>query len=53
MQRAEVSNYEIVSHYFGKAAERLELREDIAAVLRSAYREVRVVEAASIRGYIS
>jgi glutamate dehydrogenase (NAD(P)+) len=42
VQRAEVSNYEIVSHYFGKAAERLELREDIAAVLRSSYREVQV-----------
>jgi glutamate dehydrogenase (NAD(P)+) len=41
-QRAEVSNYEIVSHYFGKAAERLDLREDIAAVLRSSYREVQV-----------
>jgi glutamate dehydrogenase (NAD(P)+) len=40
--RAEVSNYEIVSHYFGKAAERLELRDDIAEVLRSPYREVRV-----------
>jgi glutamate dehydrogenase (NAD(P)+) len=41
-QRAEVSNYEIVSHYFGKAAERLDLRDDIAAVLRSSYREVQV-----------
>jgi glutamate dehydrogenase (NAD(P)+) len=42
VERAEVSNYEIVSHYFGKAAERLGLRDDIAAVLRSAYREVQV-----------
>ncbi len=41
-QRAEVSNYEIVSHWFGLAAERLELRDDIAAVLRSSYREVQV-----------
>jgi glutamate dehydrogenase (NAD(P)+) len=41
-QRAEISNYEIVDHYFGVAAERLELREDIAAVLRSSYREVQV-----------
>jgi glutamate dehydrogenase (NAD(P)+) len=41
-QRAEVSNYEIVSHWFGLAAERLDLREDIAAVLRSSYREVQV-----------
>ena len=40
--RAEVTNYEIVSHWFGKAAERLELRDDIAAVLRSSYREVQV-----------
>jgi glutamate dehydrogenase (NAD(P)+) len=41
-QRAEVSNYDIVEHYFDLAAERLELREDIAAVLRSSYREVQV-----------
>ncbi|HYP48026.1 MAG TPA: Glu/Leu/Phe/Val dehydrogenase dimerization domain-containing protein [Thermoleophilaceae bacterium] len=40
--RAEISNYDIVQHYFGLAAERLDLREDIAAVLQSAYREVRV-----------
>jgi glutamate dehydrogenase (NAD(P)+) len=41
-QRAEVSNYEIVSHWFDLAAERLGLRDDIAAVLRSSYREVQV-----------
>jgi glutamate dehydrogenase (NAD(P)+) len=41
-QRAEVSNYDIVSHWFGVAAERLGLRDDIAAVLRSSYREVQV-----------
>jgi hypothetical protein len=41
-QRAEVSNYEIVSHWFGEAAERLELPDDVAAVLRSSYREVQV-----------
>jgi glutamate dehydrogenase (NAD(P)+) len=40
--RAEVSNYEIVAHWFGRAAERLELRDDIAAVLRCSYREVQV-----------
>jgi glutamate dehydrogenase (NAD(P)+) len=40
--RAEVSAYETVRHWFGRAAERLELRDDIAAVLRSSYREVRV-----------
>ncbi len=41
-ERAEVSNYEIVSHWFDQAAERLDLREDFAAVLRSSYREVQV-----------
>jgi glutamate dehydrogenase (NAD(P)+) len=41
-QRAEVSNYEIVSHWFDVAAQRLGLRDDIAAVLRSSYREVQV-----------
>ena len=40
--RAEVSSYEIVEHWFGRAAERLGLRDDIAAVLRSSYREVQV-----------
>jgi glutamate dehydrogenase (NAD(P)+) len=41
-QRAEVSNYEIVEHWFKVAAERLELPDDVAAVLRSSYREVQV-----------
>src|SRR5437763_226961 len=41
-QPAEVSNWEIVNHYFDLAIERLELRDDIAAVLRSSYREVQV-----------
>ena len=41
-KRAEVSNYETVSHWFGLAAERLGLPDDVAAVMRSAYREVRV-----------
>jgi glutamate dehydrogenase (NAD(P)+) len=41
-QRAEVSNYEIVEHWFMVAAERLGLRDDEAAVLRSSYREVQV-----------
>src|SRR5829696_7750262 len=40
--RAEVSNYEIVSHYFSVAAERLGLRDDVAQVLSSSYREVKV-----------
>ena len=41
-ERAEVSNYETVRHWFGLAAERLGLRDDVAAVLRSPYREVKV-----------
>ncbi len=39
---AEVSNYETVSHWFELAAERLRLEGDVAAVLRSPYREVTV-----------
>jgi glutamate dehydrogenase (NAD(P)+) len=39
---AEVSNYETVSHWFDLAAERLGLEGDVAAVLRSPYREVTV-----------
>jgi glutamate dehydrogenase (NAD(P)+) len=41
-KRAELSNYEIVEHWFNVAAERLELPEDVAAVFRSSYREVQV-----------
>src|SRR4051812_13225400 len=40
--RAEVSNYEIVTHYFNLAKERLGLRDDVAGVLMSSYREVKV-----------
>jgi glutamate dehydrogenase (NAD(P)+) len=40
--RAELSNYEIVEHWFRIAAERLELPDDVAAVFRSSYREVQV-----------
>jgi glutamate dehydrogenase (NAD(P)+) len=40
--RAELSNYEIVRHYFGLAADGLGLRDDIAEVLRTCYREVQV-----------
>src|SRR3954449_2969040 len=40
--RAEVSNYEIVTHYFNLAKERLELPDDVAGVLMSSYREVKV-----------
>jgi glutamate dehydrogenase (NAD(P)+) len=39
---AEVSNWEIVNHYFNEAADRIELPDDVAAVLRSSYREVQV-----------
>ena len=41
-RQAEVSNWEIVNHYFDIAADRLGLADDIRAVLRSAYREVQV-----------
>ncbi len=39
---AELSNYEIVQHYFSAAADRLDLADDLRAVLLSAYREVQV-----------
>jgi glutamate dehydrogenase (NAD(P)+) len=39
---AEISNYDIVRHYFGVAADRLKLPDDIRAVLLSSYREVQV-----------
>jgi glutamate dehydrogenase (NAD(P)+) len=41
-QPAEVSNYEIVSHYFTMAADRLGLEDDVRAVMSSNYREVQV-----------
>ena len=41
-QPAEVSNWDIVNHYFDIAAGRLELRDDVQAVMRSSYREVQV-----------
>src|SRR4051794_16382662 len=41
-QPAEISNWDIVNHYFDVATERLGLREDVAAVIRSSYREVQV-----------
>jgi glutamate dehydrogenase (NAD(P)+) len=40
--RAEISNYEIVTHYFEGAADRLEIPEDLATVLKTSYREVQV-----------
>jgi glutamate dehydrogenase (NAD(P)+) len=39
---AEVSNYDIVNHWFDLAADRMGLRDDIRAVMRSSYREVQV-----------
>ena len=47
-QRAEVSNYDIVNHWFTLAADRLEIAEDIRAVLSSSYREVQVQIPASL-----
>ena len=41
-QRAELSNLEIVRHYFDRAVERLELPDDIRTVFWSPYREVTV-----------
>ncbi len=41
-QQAEVSNLEIVRHYFDKAAERLGLPDDLRVVFWTPYREVTV-----------
>jgi glutamate dehydrogenase (NAD(P)+) len=38
----EVSNSDIVNHWFDLAADRMELRDDVRAVMRSSYREVQV-----------
>jgi glutamate dehydrogenase (NAD(P)+) len=40
--RAEISNLEIVRHYFERASDRLELRDDLRTVFWSPYREVTV-----------
>jgi glutamate dehydrogenase (NAD(P)+) len=40
--RAEISNYAIVNHWFDLACDRIGLGDDVRAVLRSSYREVRV-----------
>jgi glutamate dehydrogenase (NAD(P)+) len=42
IRRAEISNYDIVRHWFHAAADRLGLDDDIRAVMLSAYREVQV-----------
>src|SRR3954470_24621403 len=41
-QRAEISNLEIVRHYFDRAVERLELPDDVRTVFWTPYREVTV-----------
>src|SRR2546423_15365385 len=40
--RAELSSYETVNHWFDLAAERMELADDVRAVVRASYREVQV-----------
>src|SRR3954447_22185813 len=40
--QAEISSYDLVNHWFDVAANRLELPDDVRAVLRSSYREVQV-----------
>src|SRR3954465_15228278 len=42
LRPAEVSNYEIVSEFFGRAADRLGVDEHVREVLSTSYREVRV-----------
>jgi glutamate dehydrogenase (NAD(P)+) len=42
MSPAEVSNYDIVNHWFDLAADRMGLRDDLRGVMRSSYREVQV-----------
>jgi len=42
VRRAEVSNFETVSHNFDLAADRLGIADDVRGVLQSAYREVQV-----------
>jgi glutamate dehydrogenase (NAD(P)+) len=41
-QRAEVTNLEIVEHYFHRAADRLDLADDVRTVFWEPYREVTV-----------
>jgi glutamate dehydrogenase (NAD(P)+) len=41
-RRAEISNYDIVRHWFNAAADRIGLADDLRAVMLSAYREVQV-----------
>jgi glutamate dehydrogenase (NAD(P)+) len=41
-ERARLSSFDIVGHYFDLAAERLGLPDDVRGVIRSSYREVQV-----------
>ncbi|MFL5891438.1 MAG: hypothetical protein ACJ75I_01740, partial [Solirubrobacterales bacterium] len=41
-QRAEISNLDIVRHYFNKACDRLGLSDDLRVVFWAPYREVTV-----------
>ena len=40
--RADLSSFELVNHHYDAACERLEVPDDVRAVLRSSYREVQV-----------
>src|SRR3954453_20472058 len=42
LRPAEVSNFEIVTEFFNRAAERLDLDEPLRAMLGSSYRELQV-----------
>src|SRR3954462_176738 len=42
IRRAEISNYDIVRHWFHAAADRLGLDDNMCAVMLSAYPEVQV-----------
>jgi glutamate dehydrogenase (NAD(P)+) len=51
-RRAEVSNFEIVSHYFDLACDRVGVPDDVRAVLGSSYREVQVQIPVTIDGKV-
>jgi glutamate dehydrogenase (NAD(P)+) len=50
--RAEISNLEIVDHWFHRAADRLEISDDIRTVLRTSYREVSVQVPVRVNGEV-
>ena len=51
-KRAEVSNFEIVSHYFDLACDRIGVPDDVRAVLGSSYREVQVQIPVTVDGKV-